>query len=358
MVNIRSDSSFLIVSLRYLGDVLLSTPIALSIKESLPKANIDYLVFEGTEGVLKKNPLIRSVITMPPESRDFSFWRSFWKKYDYALGTNFSDRTTFFCACAGKTSFAFTPGELRYFWKNMFLTKSIPYDVKMHLVPMLMSLLEPLDIPPIPRVTMVYDKEDETFVRGQVGKRKYIVFHPYSRKTYKQWTAEGWSELAKFTRDELGVTPIFTCSPNPQERQVMEDIKAVSSRAIEVIKDPYTFNQLAALLKNAKGYVGVDTIVTHMAAALEVPTVALFGATPVMHWGPWPNNYTGKTPYEMKGRIQRTARATVIQKDWECVPCNKETCALSGKGAMECMGAISAKDCFTELLVVMKKRLS
>jgi hypothetical protein len=68
MVNVRPDSSFLIVSLRYLGDVLLSTPIVLSIKESFPQADIDYLVFDGTEGVLKKNPLIRSVITMPPES--------------------------------------------------------------------------------------------------------------------------------------------------------------------------------------------------------------------------------------------------------------------------------------------------
>jgi heptosyltransferase-3 len=358
MVNIRSDSSFLIVSLRYLGDVLLSTPIALSIKESFPQAQIDYLVFEGTEGVLKKNPLLRSVITMPPESRDFSFWRSFWRKYDYALGTNFSDRTTFFCACAGSTSLAFTPGKLRYFWRNMLLTKGIPYDVKMHLVPMLMSLLEPLGIPPVPRVTMACDRADETFVQGQVGKGEYIVLHPYSRKSYKQWTAEGWSELAALIRDELRVTPLFTCSPNPQEKQVMEEIRAASSRAVEVLKEPYTFNQLAALLKNAKGYVGVDTIVTHMAAALEVPTVALFGATPVMHWGPWPNDYTGKTPYEAKGRIQRTARATVIQKEWECVPCNRETCTLSGKVAMECMGAIAAYDCYFELRNVLERAVT
>ena len=78
----------MIVSLRYSGDVLLSTPLALSIKTQMPEAVVDYLVFEGTQDVLCNNPYVRNVLTIPPESKNIRFFMSLFKRYDYAIGTN------------------------------------------------------------------------------------------------------------------------------------------------------------------------------------------------------------------------------------------------------------------------------
>ena len=60
------DRTFLIISLRYIGDILLSTALARSIKAALPDATVDYLVFAGNEGILDGNPDVRRVLTMRP----------------------------------------------------------------------------------------------------------------------------------------------------------------------------------------------------------------------------------------------------------------------------------------------------
>ena len=52
----------LVVCMRRIGDVLLATPIARSIKAAWPQAQVDMLVFKGTEGVLRGNADLREVV--------------------------------------------------------------------------------------------------------------------------------------------------------------------------------------------------------------------------------------------------------------------------------------------------------
>ena len=53
-----------------------------------------------------------------------------------------------------------------------------------------------------------------------------------------------------------------------------------------------TVNQLGALLQNAAGFLGVDSMPMHLAAALGKPGIALFGPTDEKVWGPWHSNLT------------------------------------------------------------------
>jgi ADP-heptose:LPS heptosyltransferase len=55
----------LVITLRRLGDVLLTTPLIRSIKRALPAATIEALVFAGTEGILSGNPDLAGVIAIP-----------------------------------------------------------------------------------------------------------------------------------------------------------------------------------------------------------------------------------------------------------------------------------------------------
>ena len=276
----------MIVSLRYSGDVLLSTPLALSIKTQMPEAVVDYLVFEGTQAVLCNNPYVRNVLTIPQESKNICFFMSLFKRYDYAIGTNPSDRTNIYCAGAGRTSIGFS-----YFfphkdwWKKIILSQCRFYDDQMHIVPLVLLQLETLDIPPRPRVVMGYDEADDNFVKEHLGDKDYILLHPHSRKDYKYWPAPAWETLAAFIQEKLGLKPVFTVSPNPLDQTVLEEIKISSRSEIFTLHQPYSMCQLAAAIKASKGFVGVDTVVTHMAAALDMPTVALFGPSLVRHWG-------------------------------------------------------------------------
>ena len=96
--------TFLIVSLRYIGDLLFSTSLARSIKAALPEASVDYLVFRGTEGILDGNPDIRRVFTIRPGSRDLRDLLGHFREYDVAIGVNASDRTAAQLLAKGKTT--------------------------------------------------------------------------------------------------------------------------------------------------------------------------------------------------------------------------------------------------------------
>ena len=96
-MTIQKPSRILVVALRRLGDVLLTTPLIRSLKRAWPDSAIDVLVFDGTEGILAGNPDIAQVIGMPSRpsaGATLALLRKLWRRYDIALSTQTGDRPT------------------------------------------------------------------------------------------------------------------------------------------------------------------------------------------------------------------------------------------------------------------------
>ena len=58
-------SRILIISLRRIGDLLLTTPVIRSVRRAWPETQIDVLVFDGSAGIIAGNPDIDHILTMP-----------------------------------------------------------------------------------------------------------------------------------------------------------------------------------------------------------------------------------------------------------------------------------------------------
>lgn len=344
----RPTETFLIVSLRYIGDVLLSTVLSRSIRAAFPDATVDFLVFRGTEIVLEGNPDVRRVITVVPGSRRIDDLAAGWGKYDVAIGANASDRTAFQAIARGKRSIGFVDPRPKEWWKKIAYTHYSTYDPSLHVVESLLSRLRFPGIPPIPEVCVPFTGPDLDAARTAAGPGDFVLLHPYTRWEYKKWPSERWVEICRRIEDEKGIRALFTVAPGDMERRIELEIRKGGIAEDRFLLAPLTFGQLAALISQASVYVGVDTVVTHMAAALGRRTVAIFGPTPPWRWGPWPNGHTGANPYPRRGGIQRQGDIVIVQKDWDCAACDRMGCEHRRDSGSRCLVELSVEEVFGE----------
>ena len=104
----------------------------------------------------------------------------------------------------------------------------------------------------------------------------------------------------------------------------------------------FTLNQTAYLISRARLYTGPDTVTTHMAAALGVPTIALFGPSDPQKWGPWPKGHVSESsPYRLKG-TQRLRNVYLLQGEGHCVPCLLEGCDRHIASFSDCLQQLPA----------------
>lgn len=85
----------LVITLRRLGDVLLTTPLIRTIRRRLPHATVHALVFRGSQGILAGNPDIDDVLTMaerPTMAETLSLIGRLWRRYDLVVSTQAGDR--------------------------------------------------------------------------------------------------------------------------------------------------------------------------------------------------------------------------------------------------------------------------
>jgi heptosyltransferase-3 len=114
----------------------------------------------------------------------------------------------------------------------------------------------------------------------------------------------------------------------------------------------------AFLISRAKYYVGPDTAVTHMAAALGTPTVALFGPSNPVKWGPWPKSYEeDRNPYRMQG-TQRVNNVMLLQGEGDCVPCILEGCDRHTTSLSACLQNLPVASVIAAIRDLSKETIS
>lgn len=337
-----------VVTLR-IGDVLLSTPLIRSLRLAWPQAKIDVLVFEGTEGILLRNPDINRVITVPARP---AFWThlklilGLLRRYDVALTTLLGDRPTLYTWLAGKTRFGMQDGSKKERWKQYLLTRWANFaHADTHTVLTNLGLADLLGIKRSHEVVVAWNPADEVSVAAAlpfaIGAEAFAVLHMSPKFTYKMWHRDGWIELANWLA-ENGIRAVLTGSSEPAELAYVEHIYRSMPAGTVSVTGKLSLAESGFLISRAKYYVGPDTALTHMAAALGTPTVALFGPSNPVKWGPWPKGYQlDRNPYRMKG-TQHVNNVVVLQGEGSCVPCMEEGCERHNASLSDCLQKLPA----------------
>ena len=342
MGNMIAPKNILLIVTRRIGDVLLATPLIRSLKTAWPHAVIDTLVFTGTEGVLTANPDIRHVITVAERPRfieHVALLGRIARRYDIALSAVPSDRPTLYAWLAGRWRSGLVLDQPKHRWKTWLLQRWVPFDdLNTHTVLMNLALAGTLAIAPCFEVVAASRPGDRAELERLLPfglTERYAVLHVFPKFNYKMWRREAWIETARWLQAR-GLRVVLSGGGDRAELEYVAAIAHEISGTVN-LSGKLTLSLAASLLAHAKIYVGPDTALTHMAAALGVPVVALYGPGNPVKWGPWPAGYAqGTNPWRRHGS-QRVNNVVLIQGQAACVPCLREGCDRHIESYSDCL---------------------
>jgi len=360
--------SILVICTRRIGDVLLATPIVRSLKARWPDAQIDMLVFKGTEGVLEHNPDLRQVITVAQRARASERWadaRRIWRKYDLACAAMTSDRASFYSWFAGRKRIGLLlPAGKSWFKRLLFNRYAVEQSQHRHTVQIGLSLMPLLGIAAQPEVVAPgIGHEAARRLRWQahlapLGARPFATLHLYPMYTYKMWHTEGWLALIEWLRGR-GYGIVLTGGPAPAEVAYANEIAQRAGPDVVNLVGKLSLGETAETLRRASLFVGPDTSATHIAAATGTPTIALFGPSNPERWGPWPKGWLAEaSPWKISGS-GRHGNVALIQGSGSCVPCKLEGCEANLHSWSDCLLMLDANrviDAACELLGIQADR--
>jgi len=349
---LETSPTLLIVCPRRIGDVFLVTAIIESLKSRLERLSIDILVFEGTEKVLEANPHINKVLVIearPGAKRHFRFMRQIWKKYDYSISMMSGDRPTLYASLAAKVSYGVFESGLKNLWKRILLSKSVEAPgTDMHRLLLSYQICEQfVDLKIFsPKIYVSSDRKSnvQNILRHNNVSPKYVVIHLTPQFRYKEWPLREWEALiGKLVNRDLNVIITGTRHGSNVGDEGFSGLRGNSPLVLDLV-DQLSLTEVASLIEGAMLFVGTDTAVTHIAASLNTPTIAIFGPSNPIVWGPWPKNYLNqKNPWVLKG-TQAIENVLLVQPTRHCVPCFMEGCDRHVESESECLTSLRAEE--------------
>lgn len=340
----------LVIATRQLGDVLLTTSLIRSLRYAYRNAELDVLVYDNTDGVLAGNPDINRIITVAehPNGRQYGrLLTKIFRRYDLAVSTLPGDRPLLYALLAAPRRASIVPPRGQQGWRKRYLVHACTEldTFNTHTVLQNLRLADLLEIPRHYAIVPPRAADPGSGVSAMVPftwkNKAFAVLHLAPMWRYKQWTVAGWQSLLRYLTD-AGLQIILSGGPGQAETAYISEVLAGVQSGYTNLAGKLSFDQLVPVLERAKIYIGPDTVVTHLAAALNTPTVALYGPTNPVKWGPWPYGYAkNDNPFVNKQPLQQINNVLLLQGLGDCVPCHQEGCERHKESKSLCLETLS-----------------
>ena len=320
------QAKILFIRLRSLGDTILSIPLYTALKTWRPDLGISVLVEEPNDQVIANNPCVDHIISIP--AADGSNWKVFrarlsalanmrQSRFDCCINLHGGSTSACLTALSGARYRVGYRGFRNAFAYNLRVgsTTMLSPGVKSHTVEHQIEWLRALGLPKaeIPPSRVIPNPQFEAVVKDRLTKAglkadsRYAVVQPTSKFYTKEWTAEGFAEIVDYLGSRYGLPVLLTGGPGEEGKlNIVHD----KSQSKPKVLTSLSISELGWILGRASLFVGNDSGPTHLAAALSIPVVVLFGSSDSALWSPW------KASYRM------------VQNSFDCNPCPGYRCLV------------------------------
>ena len=284
----------LLIQLRRLGDLILTTPAISAVREHLPGTEISLAVSDECGSLLPAIPGLQQTFLTKRGLSDLSTWLQIaGSRFDCVIDFTRNDRSAWLTILS-RASRRIVSDRLKVQskFRARFYNEFVDCAMKhMHTIDYGLALLRPLGISaagngPVLSLPAAAKERAVTIVREQIRNRPFAIFHPGSARAEKFWEPERWRQIIDFAAIELGLFPVLSGGTNELERAHLAAIQEKSHTAVLDLSGQLDLLALAALLEHARLLVTVDSAPMHLASATGTPQVILFGPTNPFHWRP------------------------------------------------------------------------
>ena len=301
------SNKYLIVILRFHGDVLLTKPMLDNIKLNDPDSEIDLLVYKGTGSILEQEDSVSEIIEIDASSKEniykkakkeIRLWKKInTKKYDYAFFLTTQWRVIPISWSIGKAMKAAVDDKKRRksLWIKSF-SVIFPEALEKHIIQRNLVALESLGLKIFNENLTLNPKHLEIeyktlrdafpFLKQESS---YCLIHPTSRREKKLWDKEKFGQLIKLLL-ERGLPVVITSGPDSHEISYVEDIlrkAGIVDKQVLNLAGKTSLLGLAALINRSKFFIGLDSVASHIAASVNKESITLFGPSNPVNWKPW-----------------------------------------------------------------------
>ncbi len=313
IVGPESDSNIerlLIVRLSAMGDVIHTLPAAQALREAFPQAMIGWVIEERWAELLcapgtplrglrsAQRPLAdwvhtvnltgwrKSLFTIATVQQIAKVWNDIRSvRYDVAVDLQGAIRSALLARWSG-AQVVYGAAEPRESPASLWYMRGVVTHGA-HVVEQNLSVAEAVAQKKlkVPRVELPRDIEDERRMEqrlAEMGIGDFAILNPGAGWGAKRWPVERYGRVARWLK-EFGVDAILNYGPG--EEDLAREAEAMSEGAARSMK--LSISELIALTRRARLFIGGDTGPMHLAAALRVPVVAIFGPTDPARNGPY-----------------------------------------------------------------------
>lgn len=307
----HSVKRVLVVRLRSIGDTVLATPALTALRRFLPGAEIDILLedwvaplLDGFDGV--------NVISVGRGNSDRIKTALKLRKRRYDVGFNLHGGTTatmLLRASGARHRVGYANYQYPFLYNHLVSSSADFWNTETtHSAEQQLALLGHVGIPVDDRPKSSLPVSDLSLanIDRRIDRSAIALVHPAAAFDTKQWPTENFARTAEYLTQKGFAVVAVTSKP---ERPTLDELIRSANVPITIFDD-LSLPELAALAKRSAIFVGNDSGVAHIAAAVGTPTVVIFGSSNRAHWHPWTD-----------------APNAVVYRPFDCQPCPGYTCA-------------------------------